>query len=170
MILLVSKNKPLATDFVSDLKQEGFLVDIIEGYQDVRTTLYRHPGYRMVIVDLESLEAEGLEVFQQLKEDPRLKYIPVICIIRKNLVVEQLMAFELGADDFIYVPYTTLELQLKIRTIQGLLDIQGQLKENEGKIKVLQNTQKILVTISHYIKNSLKPLYNLEQSIDVEKK
>ena len=80
------------------------------------------------------------------------------------------MAFELGADDFIYVPYSTLELQLKMRTIAGLLDLQGQLKENEGKIKVLQNTQKILVTISHYINNSLTPLYNLAQTVDVTNK
>jgi response regulator RpfG family c-di-GMP phosphodiesterase len=170
MILLISRNEALAKSFIKDLKQEGFMVEKTDNLRDIRAHLYRHPKYRMVIVDLESLENMGLEVFQQLKEDSNLKYLPLLCIIKKDLVVEQLMAFELGADDFIFFPYTTLELQLKMRTIQGLFDLQSQLKEKESKIKVLQNTQKILVTISHYINNSLSPLYNLVQNSEVKSK
>ena len=56
-----------------------------------------------------------------------------------------------------------MELQMKMRTIQGLLDLQGQLKEQESKIKTLHQTQKILVTLSHYINNTLTPLYRLVQ-------
>jgi hypothetical protein len=44
------------------------------------------------------------------------------------------------------------------------------LKEKESKIKVLQNTQKIMVTISHYINNSLMPLYQIVQNPSVKNK
>jgi len=163
MILLISKNKILANSFVSDLKQEGFSIKISGNLQDIRTTIHRYPECQMIIVDLECLGNKTHDILHQIKEDPRLKYKPIICIIRKDLVLEQLIAFESGADDFIYFPYSTLELQLKMRTIQGLLNLQSQLKEQESKIKTLHQTQKILVTLSHYINNTLTPLYSRAQ-------
>jgi DNA-binding NtrC family response regulator len=166
MILLISKNQELAHSFVRDLEQEGFPVQISDDLKDIRTTIHRYPESRMIIVDLECLGSKAHDILKQIKEDPRIKYKPIICIIRKDLVLEQLIAFESGADDFIYFPYSTLELQLKMRTIQGLLELQSQLKEQENQIKTLHQTQKFLVTLSHYINNTLTPLYNLAQITD----
>ncbi len=163
MILLLSKNKTLSDAFVRDLKQEGFVIKILRSYRNLRTLIRNLPESKMIILDLESLGKISTEVFQQLKTDPELKYMPLICIIRKDRVIEQLIAFELGADDFIYFPYTTLELQLKMRSVQGILNLQSQLKQKESKIQALKQTQKILVTLSHYINNSLTPLYTLVQ-------
>ena len=163
MILFLSKNKALGDAFIGDLKHEGFKVQFSKDFKDIRTTLHKYPDCRMIIVDLESLGKKAHDILQQIKQDALLKYIPIICIIRKDQVAEQLMAFESGADDFIYFPYTTLELQLKMRTLQGLLDLQSQLKDKEAKIKTLNQTQKILVTLSHYINNTLSPLYSLAQ-------
>jgi DNA-binding response OmpR family regulator len=168
MFLLISKNKVLANSFVNDLKQEGFPVKISENLKDIRTTIHGYPECRIIIVDLECLGSKAHDTLQQIKDDPLLKYKPVICIIRKDLVLEQLIAFESGADDFIYFPYSTLELQLKMRSIQGLLDLQSKLKEQENKIKTLHQTQKIMVTLSHYINNTLTPLYSLAQMTNEE--
>lgn len=166
MILLLSKNKVLSGSFVKDLRQEGFQIETITHNHNLRSYLYSCHDLRIIIIDLESMEQTAASIFRVVKEDPRLKYIPIVGIIRRDLVIEQLIAFELGADDFIYIPYTTVELQLKMRTIQGLLDLQNQLREKEGKIKTLRETQKILVTLSHYINNSLTPLYNQVQFLD----
>ena len=163
MVLLLSTNKELANSFVRDLRQEGFPVKISGTLKDIRTTIHGCPGCRIIILDLECLGSKAHDILHQIKEDPRLKYIPILCIIQKDLVLEQLIAFESGADDFIYFPYSTVELQLKMRTFQGLLDLQSKLKEQESKIKTLRQTQKILVTLSHYINNILTPLYSLAQ-------
>lgn len=166
MILLLTKNKTLANSFLQDLKQEGFVIKILRSFRYLPSVIRSLPDSKMIILDLESLGNISSKVFQQLKTDPELKYMPLICIIRKDQVIEQLIAFELGADDFIYFPYTTIELQLKMRSVQGILDLQNQLKEKEGKIQALRETQKILVTLSHYINNSLTPLYALVQFLD----
>jgi len=76
------------------------------------------------------------------------------------------MAFEFGADEFIYVPYTTPELQLKMRALQRLLELQDRLREKENQLKALRQVQRILVTLSHYINNSLTPLFMLVQTMD----
>jgi response regulator RpfG family c-di-GMP phosphodiesterase len=166
MILLLSKNKILADSFVQDLKQEGFVIKNLRCFTNLPTVIRSLPDSKMIILDLESLGNISSKVFQELKSDPELKYMPLLCITRKDRVIEQLIAFELGADDFIYFPYNTIELQLKMRSVQGILDLQNQLKEKEGKIQALRETQKILVTLSHYINNSLTPLYTLVQFLD----
>ena len=163
MILLFSKNGVLAKSFVDDLEQEGFKVTFSSDLGNIRITIHKYPECRMIIIDLECLGKYAHDILYQIKQDPRLKHKPVICIIRKDLVLEQLIAFESGADDFIFYPYSTLELQLKMRTIQGLLDLQSQLKKQESKIETLHQAQKILVTLSHYLNNTLTPLYSLVQ-------
>ncbi len=166
MILLVTKNADLADSFRNDLKQEGFQVDLLENPAELPMRLYQNSEYHMAILDLERQEENISDLFQKLKKDARLRYIPLICIVKRDLVLEQLVAFELGADEFIYVPYTTTELQLKMRSIQRLLDLQNQLKEKENQLKALKQVQRILVTLSHYINNSLTPLYTLVQMMN----
>ena len=149
-----------------DIRQEGFKVDILSNYQEVIMRLYQSPKYHMVLLDMEDSGENLSELCQKIKSDPQLQYIPLICIIKKDLLVDQLMAFEFGADEFIYVPYTTPELQLKMRALQRLLELQNRLREKENQLKALRQVQCILVTLSHYINNSLTPLFMLVQTMD----
>lgn len=166
MILLLSRNNELTSSFLTDLRREGFSIEKREKTKDIGTFLHKKPEIQMIIIDLEDLQNEVTEVFQRIKQDPQLHLTPIICIIHKDLILEQLIAFELGADDFIYYPYTTLELQLKMRALQGLLNLQSQLKEQENRLQNLRQTQRVLVTLNHYINNSLTPLYSLVQTIN----
>ena len=166
MILLVTNNINLGRSFQKDLIQEGFKVSLIKDYKKVIPFLLKNPDYQMLILDMESQDDKTTEIFGKLKKYPELQYIPVICIIKKEMLVEQLIAFELGADEFIFFPYTTTELQLKIRSIHRLLDLQNQLHEKESILNSLRHTQSILVTLSHYINNSLTPLYSMVQVMD----
>jgi len=164
MLLLISTNTEFANSFVTDLNREGFSVEIRRKTKDIRTFLHLRKDIQMLILDLESIGNKTSEIFQRIKQDPKLNLMPIICIIKRDLFIEQLIAFELGADDFIFIPYNTLELQLKMRSIQGLLNLQSQLKEKESRLKVINHTQKVLVTLTHYINNSLTPLYSMAQA------
>jgi response regulator RpfG family c-di-GMP phosphodiesterase len=166
MILLLSRNKELTSSFLTDLRREGFSIEKRGKTKDIGTFLHKKPEIQMIILDLENLQNEATGIFHRIKQDPQLHLTPILCIIQKNLILEQLVAFELGADDFIYFPYTTLELQLKMRSIQGLLNLQSQLKEQENRLKNLRQTQRVFVTLNHYINNSLTPLYSLAQTVN----
>lgn len=166
MILLASQNSALSDSFIKDVEHEGFPVVWLEDLKQVITRLYQDKEIRMVVVDLESFPTEINKFFQMMKEDTRLKYIPLICMVKKDMIVEHLIAFELGADDFLYLPYTSPELQLKMRSIQRLLELQNQLKEKESELKALRQAQSILVTLSHYINNALTPLYTFVQMMN----
>ncbi len=168
MILLLSRNNELTSSFLTDLRQEGFSIEKSGKTKDIGTFLHKKPEIQMIIIDLENLQNEATGVFHRIKQDPQLHLTPIICIIQKDLILEQLIAFELGADDFIYYPYTTLELQLKMRSLQGLLNLQSQLKEQENRLQNLRQTQRVFVTLNHYINNSLTPLYSLVQTVNEE--
>ncbi len=169
MILLITQNADISDSFIRDLNHEGFQVDLLQSYDQAVTRLYQNPNYKMIILDLDSEENKATELCEIIKKDSTLRYFPLICIVRKDLVVQQLIAFELGADEFIFVPYTTPELQLKMRSIQRMLDLQNQLKEKENQLKALKQVQQILVTLSHHINNSLTPLYSMVQVMNVNK-
>ncbi len=169
MILLITQNADISDSFIRDLNHEGFQVDLLQNYDQAVTGLYQNPNYKMIILDLDSEENKATELCEIIKKDSTLRYFPLICIVRKDLVVQQLIAFELGADEFIFVPYTTPELQLKMRSIQRMLDLQNQLKEKENQLKALKQVQQILVTLSHHINNSLTPLYSMVQVMNVNK-
>ncbi len=165
-ILLISNNQEFAESFVRDLNQEGFQVDLVTDYENVIAHLYHSTRYEMIIMDMQNDDNQILSLCQKLKKDIQLKYLPLICVVQKDLFVEHLVAFELGADEFIYVPYTTPELQLRMRSIQRLMKLQKSLQEKENQLKALRQAQRILVTLSHYINNSLTPLYTMVQMID----
>ncbi|HFE62979.1 hypothetical protein B1H10_05935 [candidate division KSB1 bacterium 4484_188] len=166
MILLASKNSELSNSFIKDVEHEGFPVVWLEDLGQVITRLYQNKEIRMVVIDLESYHTEVNKFFRMMKKDANLKYIPLICMVKKDMIVEHLIAFELGADDFLYLPYTSPELQLKMRSIQRLLELQNQLKEKESQLKALRQAQSILVTLSHYINNALTPLYTFVQMMN----
>lgn len=166
MILLVSEDHDFAESFVKDLEQEGFQVELEPRFDNVIPHLYHKLDYRMIIMDMLNTDTMPLDLCQRIKRDQQLKYKPLICVVNKEMIAEHLVAFELGADEFIYVPYTTPELQLKMRSIQRLLDLQKNLEEKESQLNSLRQAQRILVTLSHYINNSLTPLYTMVQMMN----
>lgn len=166
MILLITKTSELAESFIKDLRHEGFEVEHIANYGEALVKLQQNPHYQMIILDMEADGNEATEFCQMVKKDPQLKLIPLICIVKRDYIVEQLIAFELGGDEFLFVPYTSIELQLKMRSIQRNLDLQKELKEKENQLRALKQVQQILVTLSHYINNSLTPLYSFVQMMN----
>ncbi len=169
MILFISKNQTIGETFVEEVEREGFQVKWIKDYQKVFLELFQNPKiYDMIVLDMESSSSEATELCQTIKKHDQLKLKPLICMVQKDLVVEQLIAFELGADEFIFVPYTSTELQLRFRSLKRLLDLQKELRDKENQIRSLKQIQKILVTLSHYINNSLTPLYAQVQIMNVK--
>jgi CheY-like chemotaxis protein len=166
MVLLITQNEILAESIKKDLHQEGFQVEILLDFNSVIYTLHGNSAYQMLLIDFEGNEQKASNLCQRIKKDPFLRYIPLISIVNKDQVVKHLIAFELGVDEFIYVPYSTPELQLKMRSIQRLLELQKKLEKQENQLEALQQVQQILVTLSHYINNSLTPLYTLVQMMN----
>jgi len=163
MILLLSKDPQLTQKIKDHLNLEGFVVESTTSFQEALTRLYQNSGYESIMVDFLYDQDNIFEVFRKFKLDPQCKYIPLICIIPRNQLAQQLIAFEMGVDDFISREFSIFEIQLKVRSIQRLINLQKSLKEKDAQIENFQNITRIIGTLNHYINNALTPLYAFAQ-------
>ncbi len=158
MILLISENIRVAEMIQSDLAGEGFPVEIIDHYAEAFLKLNENHLYQIILLDFKYSRRDPFEICTQLKRNPLQKFLPLIGIVDRERFVDQLLGFEQGADDFILTPYSPLELQLKLRSIKRMIEMRKQMQKQEIQLENLQNIQRIMVTLNHYINNALTPL------------
>ncbi len=166
MILLLSKRTDFISKVETDLTREGFEVTATTNPDEITHKLYGKNEFKLILIDMEEGAEEMGEVWQKIKANPMGRLIPVIGFVKKDKLVDQLLLFEQGVDDFILVPYATPELQLKLRTFNRMFELQKALKEKELQVVNLKNIQRIMVTLNHYINNALTPLYSFIQMMD----
>ena len=68
----------------------------------------------LVLTDLHMPEINGLELIRFIKEDARLKRIPVVIISTETAAEDRQRGLALGADDYLAKPFTAAQL---LRTI-----------------------------------------------------
>ncbi len=170
MILLLSDNQNTAKTIQTDLSKEGFEVDVLDDFTRAFMQLNNQPDYKMILLDFEYSKHDVFDICDKIKKNPTFKFLPLVCIMDKNRFVDQLLAFEMGADDFIFVPYNALEMQLKMRSIQRIIDLQNQIQQKDAQLENLKNIQRIMVTLNHYINNALTPLYFAIQIMEDDQK
>lgn len=158
MILLLSDNQARYHPIQQDLSREGFEVHVAHDFSRALLELDTNPNYQLILLDFDFSGHDVFDICQKLKRNSTMKFLPLVCILDKSRIVDQLMAFEMGADDFIYMPYSSVEIQLKIRSIQRISELQRKLRQKEDQLEKLKNIQQIMVTLNHYINNAITPL------------
>ena len=117
----------------------------------------------LVLLDIMMPEMDGYEVCRRLKENERLKDVPVIFLSALNETMDKVKAFGMGGVDYVTKPFQCEEVQarvathLKLRRLQMELEKQNrQLQENYEQLNRL-NAQKdeFLRIASHDLKNPL---------------
>lgn len=170
MILLLTDRPETAELIEKSLSNEGFTVTVSPDYRNALVTLNSQQHFDLILLDFEYSSQNGnqdvFDICQKLKRNNNTRLIPLIGILDKNRFVEQLLAFEMGVDDFLLLPFTDLEIQLKIRSIQRMIDMQNQIRKKDSQLENLKNIQRIMVTLNHYINNALTPLYFAVQMMD----
>jgi putative two-component system response regulator len=77
----------------------------------------------MILLDIEMPEMNGFQAIKKLKAEPRTTNIPVIFLTASVDEISEMEGFELGAVDYIYKPFTSLQLLNRIGNqflIQGI--------------------------------------------------
>ncbi|MEL6821754.1 MAG: response regulator [Calditrichota bacterium] len=158
MILLLSDNEKRATLLQNDLKREGFDLHIYTDLGKALLDLSQDDAWELIMLDCELTQQEAFKICQKLKNNPDTRLIPLICILGKEQIVDQILVFEAGADDFILMPYSTPEIQLKVRSIQRMIELQNTIRQKDAQLENLKDVQRIMVTLNHHINNALTPL------------
>jgi CheY-like chemotaxis protein len=115
-ILLVEDNE-LNRDMLSRrLARRGYQVEMAaDGIEGLNLANTCTPD--IILLDLSLPELDGWEVLRRLKQDPKLKTIPVIALTAHVLVSDRNRALEAGFDDYDIKPVEMPRLLMKLEVL-----------------------------------------------------
>lgn len=125
-ILLVEDNPGdvrLTREALKDAKMSN-LLHVVEDGAAALDFLHQRGAYRnaprpdLILLDLNLPRKNGREVLQEIKEDPRLKIIPVVILTSSQAEEDILGAYSLHANCYITKPVDFAQLTKIVRTIE----------------------------------------------------
>jgi DNA-binding response OmpR family regulator len=115
-ILVVDDEKDALMLLVSQLAKAGFSVITAQSGEEALVTARRDKP-ALVILDVLLPGLSGLDVCRILRNDKETSDIDILVLSAKAEEVDRIVAFELGADDYVTKPFSPRELVLRVKAI-----------------------------------------------------
>ncbi len=113
-ILVVEDEPGIALGLEDDLKMEGYDVEVVsDGLTAARRA--KETNFDLVLLDIMLPGKDGFEVCREMRHSGLR--MPIMMLTAKTQEAEKVMAFELGADDYVTKPFGTRELRARIRAL-----------------------------------------------------
>jgi putative two-component system response regulator len=109
------------------------------GAEALRMAMAHAPD--LVLLDVMMPGLNGFEVCRRLRDEPRLRELPVILVTALDDRDSRLKGLEAGADDFVSKPFDRLELRTRVRTIVRLNRYRSLVEE---RARVAQSYEHVL--------------------------
>ena len=115
--ILVAEDDPVTRRFVVTLLEErGYEVLVAEdGEHAVQTAGSATPD--LIVSDLVMPYRDGYEVLRAIRNDARLKDIPVLILSMRDREEDIVRGFESGADEYVVKPFNAREFVSRVRRL-----------------------------------------------------
>ncbi|PHS57086.1 MAG: histidine kinase [Sulfurimonas sp.] len=133
---------------IDDIKENiDVLVGLLHNYDLIPSLdgvtalkILEHEDIDLILLDIMMPEMDGFEVCILIKQNSKIKNIPIIFLTGKNSPTDIENGFKLGAVDYISKPFEPNELIMRVKTH---LELRGYQKNLEKKVKdeILKNKQ-----------------------------
>ena len=106
-IVIIEDDPDVLRIYTDVLTEKGYEIARISNSSEALSLLKQHPP-RLILLDIMIPgSVNGIELLGQIKKDPNLKKIPIIVLT--NLDTEEKIARELGANEYLVKPMTTVD-------------------------------------------------------------
>jgi two-component system, OmpR family, response regulator len=113
-VLVVEDEERLGDAIRRGLVAEGFVVDVETNGDDGLWAAQNH-AYDVIVLDIMLPKLNGYDVCRQLRADEN--WTPVIMLTAKDGDLDQVDAFDLGADDYLTKPFAFAVLVARLRAL-----------------------------------------------------
>lgn len=156
-ICCVEDDSTILTALQYTLSQEGYEV-MTAMTKTQGLELIQQESFDLVLLDVTLPDGSGYEICKRMREDSRLKEIPVIFLTACDDEVNIVMGLDLGADDYITKPFRVRELISRMNSVlrragkkQAETTINYQdLSINTIAARVFKNNQEVFLTGMEY--------------------
>ncbi len=115
-ILVIEDEPALLKVLDYNLKQAGHEVFLApRGEEGIRIARERHPD--VILLDMMLPDVQGTEVCRSLQMDNDTRDVPIMFVSARGDEVDRVVAFELGAVDYVVKPFSVRELLLRVQAI-----------------------------------------------------
>lgn len=112
-ILLVEDALDLSNVLIREFTQAGFdVLHAADGLRALELHASQHPD--VIVLDWMLPELDGIGVLRQIR---RTSATPVIMLTARSEELDRVMGLEVGADDYLTKPFSTLELIARVRAM-----------------------------------------------------
>jgi DNA-binding NtrC family response regulator len=87
----------------------------------------------LILLDVMLGDEDGREICRRIKEDEKMKFIPVIILTVRSSLQDKINGLNLGADDYLTKPFINEELLAKVRVMLRIKDLHDELKREKDK-------------------------------------
>ena len=134
-ILIVDDNElnlKLATHV---LEKNGYQTSTaLNGFEALEMTKKETPD--MAILDVMMPDMDGYELCAKMRENPKLKNMPIIMLTALSSVDDRLQAFDAGADDFLSKPFIPAELLARVKVFLRQIEARSEPQEEIFAYKI----------------------------------
>lgn len=110
-VLIVDDDKEISSLISLILKKENIESDMINNPLEIFKKLENN--YDLILLDIMMPEMSGTEVCLKIRKQTN---VPIIFISAKSEIVDKMVCYEMGGDDYITKPFDNTELVLKIKS------------------------------------------------------
>ncbi|MBZ4647449.1 MAG: transcriptional regulator [Clostridia bacterium] len=113
--ILIADDEARMRKLVSDfLKREGYSVMEAEDGKRALELFYSEQNFDLVILDIMMPELDGWSVCRRIRENSR---IPIIMLTARSEEADELLGFNLGADEYITKPFSPMILVARVKAL-----------------------------------------------------
>jgi two-component system sensor histidine kinase/response regulator len=145
------------------LENSGYKVrPVTSGYAALMVAEKEKPD--LILLDIMMAGMNGFEVCRQLKENPKLKDVPVIFISALNDTNDIVKALNSGGVDYITKPFQAEEVKARVATHLQLYRQKIELQEQSSKLQQLNiEKDKFFSIIAHDLRGPIGGLMSLSE-------
>lgn len=112
-IVLVADDDREIVRLISDtLEDEGFKVIKAYNGNEVLEIMEKRTGFDLVLLDIMMPGIDGIEVCKKIRDTYSG---PIVFLSAKGREIDKALGLELGADDYLTKPFSTIELISRVR-------------------------------------------------------
>ncbi len=113
--ILVAEDEPgIALGLKNELTIEGYEVELARDGQTAWERA-RDGGFDLILLDVMMPRKDGYTVCRELRQAGNRT--PILMLTAKALEAEKVLGLELGADDYVTKPFSSLELRARVRAL-----------------------------------------------------